>query len=81
MKVKHTPRTSMPWHKKSFPRIVALDRINPATFFLALSLKNSDEFYGINLSSLKSTYPAKNTEVYKVENFVEYDGIVTLSNE
>lgn len=91
MKVKNIPIIKLPWYKKPFPRIVALEEIKPGivtpeeirseTVFLALSLKNSDEFYGINITSFKTTHPAQNIDVYKVKNFVEYDGTISLLNE
>jgi hypothetical protein len=83
MKVKATTFaiTTLPWYKKPFPHLVVLTGHKPETIFLALSLAGKDTFLGINLTSFKTTYPAKDIETYHVANFSEYTGLITLSND
>ncbi len=83
MKVKATTFaiTTLPWYKKPLPRLVVLTDHKPETVFLALSIKDKNKFYGINLSSLKTTYPAREVDTYELSNFSEYTGLITLSND
>ena len=73
--------STLPWYKKPLPRLVVLTDHKPETVFLALSIKDKNKFYGINLSSLKTTYPAREVDTYELSNFSEYTGLITLSND